>query len=313
MGFKLERIDMKIKIFFIGVIIIILIACGKDTVSIDQEYLKKIVINAFLYPHKPVDQIRITRNWPLNLTIEYNKVVLSDADVVITDLTNDSNISYTLTFNQDSNYFQYNGNDLIIEYGGIYRLDVNADVDGDNLSTNSVTRIPQAGFSIIDSLCTDSIYFYAKNSDGTPQQPVVVFNRSANSEIFVFSIKALDASITLENFIYNHPWMGGEPEDEDILENFNAFKYSHDAIFNSPPDQGITEWQVMKYHLWFYGWYRIIVYTADKNYKDYYLTHADVQEMDGNFHEPVFHIEGDGIGIFGSVVADTMYFKLLQN
>ena len=29
-------------------------------------------------------------------------------------------------------------------------------------------------------------------------------------------------------------------------------------------------------------------------------------EEDGNFHEPVFSIEGDGIGYFGSAVPDTV-------
>jgi hypothetical protein len=304
---------MNIKIVVIGFITVMLIACGKDSVSINQEYLKKIVMNAFLYPHQPVDRIRITRNWPLNVTIEYDKVVLSNADVVITDLTDNSNIPYTLTFNQDSNYFQYNGNDLIIEYGGRYKLDVSANVDGEELSASSITRIPLAGFKIIDSLSTDSIYFYETGHNGTVKQPVVTFYRSENTEIYVFSVQALDASITLDNFIFNHPWMPSDPDEEDILENFNAFKYSHEGIFNTPPESGVTEWEVMKYHLWFYGWYRIIVYAGDKNYKDYYLTQADTQEMDGNFHEPVLHIDGDGLGIFGSVIADTLYFKLLEN
>ena len=38
----------------------------------------------------------------------------------------------------------------------------------------------------------------------------------------------------------------------------------------------------------------------------------EVQEIDGNFHEPVFHIDGDGIGVFGSAVTDTVYFSVTQ-
>ncbi len=64
--------------------------------------------------------------------------------------------------------------------------------------------------------------------------------------------------------------------------------------------------------MWFYGQYRIIAYAGDENMKNYYLTHANVAEMDGNLHEPVFNIDGDGIGIFGSAIADTLYFTVLQ-
>jgi len=37
-----------------------------------------------------------------------------------------------------------------------------------------------------------------------------------------------------------------------------------------------------------------------------------VQEIDGNLHEPAFHIEGDGIGVFGAAVADTAYFEIVR-
>ncbi len=33
--------------------------------------------------------------------------------------------------------------------------------------------------------------------------------------------------------------------------------------------------------------------------------------MDGNFHEAKFNIDGDGIGVFGSVIADTVYVDVV--
>ena len=39
----------------------------------------------------------------------------------------------------------------------------------------------------------------------------------------------------------------------------------------------------------------------------------EVQEEDGNFHESVFSIEGDGIGYFGSVIPDTVYVEVLRD
>ena len=34
--------------------------------------------------------------------------------------------------------------------------------------------------------------------------------------------------------------------------------------------------------------------------------------MDGNFHEPKLHIEGDGIGVFATAVTDTTYFLVIK-
>ena len=43
------------------------------------------------------------------------------------------------------------------------------------------------------------------------------------------------------------------------------------------------------------------------------VTEGDqVKEIDGNYHEPAFHFEGDGIGVFGSAIADTAYFWILR-
>ena len=62
----------------------------------------------------------------------------------------------------------------------------------------------------------------------------------------------------------------------------------------------------------FYDHYRIIVYASDDNYKDFFMTYQQVMEMDGNFHEAKFNIEGDGIGVFGSVIADTVYVDVVR-
>ena len=56
--------------------------------------------------------------------------------------------------------------------------------------------------------------------------------------------------------------------------------------------------------MWFYSEYEITVYAADRNYSSFLQTFDEVQEEDGNFHEPVFSIEGEGIGVFGSYIRD---------
>jgi hypothetical protein len=53
------------------------------------------------------------------------------------------------------------------------------------------------------------------------------------------------------------------------------------------------------------------VYAGDNNFKDYVLTVSNVQQPDGNFIEPRMYLTGDGIGIFGSAIRDTVTFNLV--
>ena len=99
-----------------------------------------------------------------------------------------------------------------------------------------------------------------------------------------------------------------------FLINCRMFAQSGEAtvsgfIYDSTTGEtliGALDW----INIWFYGNYRIIVYACDENFRLYVLTYKNVQEFDGNFHEPRINIDGDGIGIFGSAIADTVYLKV---
>jgi len=298
----------KRNIIFIMIVFILLENCGEGVVTVDKSnYEPKIVIEGYLYPDSPVSGIRLTRNIPLNQNIDISTLVLTNARAEITDLSQQT--IYQLTFNGDSAYYEYTEIDLQIRAGGSYRLDISARIDGVDLSATSVTTVPQTGFSIIDSASTSSLIFGQRDLLGYAK-PRILFDRSVQTDYYAFSIVALDASV--DNFIYDiHPW-GGNIKEKDVMENMDDFKHSHDTVFNTPLTASSQEWMIEWFHLWFYSRYRIIGYAGDKNMKNYYLTHANVQEMDGNLHEPAFNIEGDGIGVFGSAIADTFYFEVLR-
>ncbi len=69
---------------------------------------------------------------------------------------------------------------------------------------------------------------------------------------------------------------------------------------------------VFWWNVWYYGRHQIVVYAADKNYANFIQTFEEVEEEDGNFHEPVFNFEGDAIGYFGSAIADTVYIEITR-
>ena len=57
---------------------------------------------------------------------------------------------------------------------------------------------------------------------------------------------------------------------------------------------------------------RKYVIFPDRNFRDFQATHEVTQGADGNHHEPAFHIDEDGIGVFGSAIVDTVYFNVLR-
>jgi len=299
----------KLKIILLTTTIFIM-SCGEGDVTIDpSKYEVKIVIDGYLHPNQQVDRIKISRNLPIGTNISKSDLVISDAVVVITDLNVTPNENYSLSFNADSLYYFEDSGNLNIQHGGEYRIEVQATIDGKALQASSITKVPLAGFTIFDSISTGQISFSNISSSGTLPRPVIFFNRSEQTDFYAFSILAMDAD--LNTFIYNvHPW-GGNIERKDVEENFDTFRKSNDTIFNTPMVADTTKWTVEWFHMWFMGRYRIIAYAGDENMKDYYLTHANVIETDGNLHEPEMNITGDGIGIFGSAIADTFYFELM--
>ncbi|MEW6196137.1 MAG: DUF4249 family protein [Bacteroidota bacterium] len=283
-------------------------ACGESSVEIGQNtYSPKIVIDGLLYPGNKVENIRITRNIPLNTQLEPEQVILFAADVKLQDMQN-GNI-YQLTFNPTNVAFEYNGNDLEIGYDKSYKLSVAAYVDGNLLQASSITKTPNAGFRINDSESyIDSIKYQEKDDNGNDKQLFVKFAPSPGTNYYAISIVALDAS--LDNFIYDNSYFEVKPKD--LEKDFDRYKYQFRWLQNVNSSSNNIEYQVEWLNVWFYSRYRMIIYAADDNYRLFAQTHRNVQEFDGNFHEPRMNIEGDGIGVFGSAITDTVYFKVIK-
>jgi hypothetical protein len=310
--YDLRKKQMKANVLIVAYSLLFIMSCGEGVVEVDERnYEEKIVIEGYLQPNQPVSKIRLTRNIPMNTNLRRLDLFIDNAEVKLVDLTNGGYDEYELTFNPDSLYYEYNGQDLQINYSGKYRLEVSATIDGKRLSTRSTTTVPDEGFKIRKDLSTDSLYFNKRGEDGILNKAQVVFQRSPETEFYAFSFIALEASTSA--FIYNHPFVPKEIEEKDVEEHLDDFKYGMDTIFNTPESTGTTTLIVENYHTFFYGWYRVIAYAGDANYKDFFLTHSSVMEMDGNLHEPKMHFEGDGIGVFGSVIADTLFFKVLED
>ncbi|MCK4754033.1 MAG: DUF4249 family protein [Calditrichia bacterium] len=290
--------------------ILLLSSCGKTSVTIDERtYEPKIVINGYLYPEKPVSNIQITRNFPIGTTIDKNQIALSEASVNLTDI--ETNIVYELTYNPNNFAYEYTEEDLEIDYGKSYRLDISANIDNSDLQASSTTTVPEKGLEIDrDNSIFGDLFYREADETGKLITPQVAYKQSENSAFYLLSISALDADI--HTFIYENPF---GLDIKDVLEEDGKIEnFQYQARWTRPENQngGFSIMEISWFQIWFYSPYRLVLYAGDENFYHFYNTHRNVQNIDGNLHEPIFHIDGDGIGVFGSAVIDTLSLNILK-
>ena len=289
----------------------ILVSCGNpDVVAPSFDERPQIAIQGFLLPHREV-RILLTRTFPLNPDTTINKfdLLIEDADVTLTDISRGNR--YNLTYNPEIVQYNYSG-ELDIAHGRTYRLEVQAVIDGDTLRANSTTKVPESGFAVVDAASNLSPLSYRqRDQEGELEHFSIAFTRSPGIDFYILSISALDASPS--TYVYGNPFFDHDEGDVNFFfrELVSTFEWGQSLPPDPLQEPQISVQDILWRGLLFYGRYRTIIYAADKNLKDFFLTHSTVQELDGNFHEPTFHIEGDGVGVLGSAVADTVFFEIL--
>lgn len=299
--------NKKLIYIILPVLAFINFACGQGNIDVtESKYEPKIVVDGYIYPDKKVEGIRLTRNFSLNKDIDISQVILSSADASITDL--ESGRIYKLIYNPENFSYGYTGNDLHIQNNKSYKLDVTAEIDGRTLHTSSTTTVPPAGFGLV-SKDLGSMFYREKDGNGNIREFNFQFAPSAGIDFYAASVTSLDAS--LSTFIFDNAFLT-DLDSSDIDKDFDQYRQSYDWIQNLKEGVTVSNHKIEWFSIWFYGKYRVVLYAGDANFKDFLMTHKDVKEMDGNFHEPKLHMDGDGIGIFGSAIADTAYFNILR-
>lgn len=286
-----------IKLYFPIIFSLILFECGSPGVDVNSApYEPKITVEGYLYCGETVNDIKLMRNYALGAPIDQTQLYLSPSINKVTVTIN----GIPLAFDPQKN--SYFNNQIIIDYGKSYTLEVYATIDGKNLHTTSTTTTPQKGFSIVNKNLGTFVYNSA---------PITVnFKTSPGTEFYVFSI--VPDSTSLNNFIYNNAFRNNL-DSVKVLNNFNDYKFRYETLNNINSYSSNTYPFTLNIRdMWFYSNYSVIVYAGDVNFKDYLMTAPSVQEFDGNFHEPVLIFNGDGIGVFASAIKDTVKFSITR-
>lgn len=287
--------------------------CGKGEYVLSKDsYEPRIVVQGFLQPGEPVERIWVWRNFRADANLRHLDLVPDDTRVTLTD--EDSGLEYLLTWHPGErlrdNYFEYTGDGLSIEHGGSYTLDVTATIEGQALHTWSTTTVPQPGFEIV-GVNHRQLPYRPLDEAGKPVNFAVTIERNPDVRLYLATIRPVEGVADSSNFVYDNPFTDEKPAD--VQRELTDWDYSYDWIQNVPREPGQSIIELFWYEFWFYGQHEITVYAADANYEDFLQTFDDVQEEDGNFHEPSRQMEGDGLGVFGSVVVDRIRVEVLRD
>ena len=287
-----------------------LLGCGRGDVEVtNTSYEPKIAIEGWLMPHHKVENIKISRNFRLNAHLRTYDLIPDDLRAKI--IEESTGREFPLTFQPaplfDDNHFAYEGDDLTIEYGQTYTLDVTGTVDYRKLHAWASTTVPERGFGITGSNF-EELPYRPLDENGDPINFKISIDRSPGTTFYLATVKPLEASSA--NFVYDNPFTDLTPKEVD--EDIGDFDYHYNWIQNTPVGPGRSTVQTFWFVLWFYTRYEIVIFAADANYRSFLQTYDEVQEEDGNFHEPEFAVEGDGIGVFGSVGPDTIYVEVVR-
>ena len=286
--------------------------CGEGNFLVSNDsYEPRIVVEGFLHPGPGVDRVHIWRNFPPDIDLRGIDLIPNDTRAKIID--EESGAEYPLRFHAGEalkdNYFHYVKEDLVIAHGSSYSLDVRATVRGRALHAWATTTVPREGFRIA-GVNHEKLSYRPLNEEGEPINFVLTIERNPDSRLYMRTVKPAPGVADAANFVYDNPFTDKNPEE--VQEDLADFSYNYSWIQNVPAVPGQSKIELFWFNFWFYGEHEIVVYATDRNYQTFLQTFDEVQEEDGNFHEPSFEIEGDGIGVFGSMVMDRIRVEVLR-
>ncbi len=284
------------KLLIVFFLLIMIAGCGKPGININNApYNPKITVEGYLYPGETVSSIRLMRNFPINSPVNVSSIFLTPSGNKVKATINGT----PLTFDQQT--LSYYSNQITVDYGKQYTLEVYATIDGTPLHTTSTTITPQKGFSVMKKGLGNYSYGDSIQINYVP---------SPGTGFYAFSI--VPDTANTGNFIYNNS-LRKNIDSSDVSDRLNEYRFRYGTVDNINSNASIMyAYYVTERNTWFYSSYTVVAYACDENFKDFLITSPNVQEVDGNFHEPVETFQGDGIGVFGSAISDTLRFTIVR-
>ncbi len=282
--------------FIIALTGLIFSGCGNPKVNLTSApYDPKIAVEGYLYPGHTVSQISLMRNYPIGDSVNTGALQLTPSGNAVSATINGAALLF------DPQTQTYYNNQITVDYDKSYKLEVYATIDGTPLHTTSTTTTPQKGFAVLENNLGDFSY---------GDSITINYYPSPSTGFYAFSI--VPDTANPGNFNYNID-LRDKPDSSKVVQNLNQYKFRYGTVNNVNSYAGTAySFTIGSRDTWFYSTYTVVAYACDLNFKEFLLTAPNVQEVDGNFHEPIETFQGDGIGVFGSAIADTVRFAIVK-
>lgn len=264
---------------------IIFSGCTHDSlIALDDDL---IVVRAYIYANEPISDIQVTGTIPLGSEAT-ELPPINDADVVLIK----EGQRYSLVPSEgDSGYYHYDGDDLVVETGDKYEIEVKYQ----NQLATGTTYVPEAPEGVTISKSTlkfpdlDDLPGYGEqgvNADSIRKSMSLTVNWQQVTDALYY--------IVMENIEENPT-----PVDTSLEGGYKGF-------ISSPVRS--DEFEVNAMMMTHYGDHVVKVYRVNQEYADLYES-RDQDSRDLN--EPLTNING-GLGIFSAFNSNDVYFELLE-
>jgi hypothetical protein len=261
--------------------------CTKESPTVPSQEM--IVVRAYLFAGEPVSDIQLTNTIPLG-SQETKAPPINDAAVSLSK----NGVRYDLVPSAgDSGYYHYPNNDLVVQAGDRFEIDVLAP----GQEATGATTVPPAPDSVAISsdtlVVSDDTTAYgppwgggsaAWDSAGT----LTVTWKSSPSALFF---------VVVENMESN----------PDTIETHWRFSGAGTGRMVSEPTSS-NQYRIRRFDLSYYGRYRVTVYRVNQEYADLY---GSRQQDSRDLNEPLTNIQ-NGLGVFSAFNSSEVYFEVVK-
>jgi hypothetical protein len=281
-----------------------LLISGCDPFS-DNSYREYVVLESYLVAERSLPSVLLSTTLPIDQAYSFEDAAITGADITIHLLTGDDEIERSILYSMISPGIYTPTENHTVLPRRTYKLE--AELDGHN-NIRARTTIPDT-FRVTSPVPESIVYQSA-------EQLEVTISRNQNpgrQNVYVFNTIAKDPSI--DNMT---PFYRGiqDNNDQNNLDDFtnNSSNLINEANFEVTDDGSIRltfPWIAVA----FYGGNRIVANSLDLNTFDF-IRSQDVQLggstlSPGEIPNAIYHVDG-GIGVFGSLAADTIVTNILR-
>ena len=272
---------MRILSFMLLIVVILLAGCSSNPVSPDQQ---QVVLQGYLYAKEPVRDIYVASSKAIGGSDSVENPITTASVVLIR-----SGVRYQLAPNSSQpGYFLYNGNDLVVNTGDDFRIEI--DANGQHVTAETI--VPPTPEQML--LSRNTLHFQTDSVQARFGGIRTVINgldtamvtwSNTNGDYFFVVIESIDPNRQLMR------------PDSTFTRRFIS-QPTNQATYTVSPNS-----------ILYTGQHVLRLYRVNKEYADLYRSRVQDSRT---LNEPLTNVQ-NGLGIFSAFASDSAYFNVFMH